>query len=74
MVIDMLDKHIIREEYNTELWPIAIIDIMLGGREHAHWMSRFRRLLICWERRAEDYLAMVHFACDYYFPCCWSLR
>ena len=31
-------------------------------RTHS-WMNRFRRLLIRWEKKAETYLAMLHFAC-----------
>jgi putative transposase len=32
--------------------------------ERAHsWMNRFRRLLVRWEKRADTYLAMLHFAC-----------
>lgn len=31
-------------------------------RTHA-WMNRFRRLLIRWEKRAENYLAFLHLAC-----------
>lgn len=31
-------------------------------RTHA-WLNRFRRLLIRWEKKAENYLAMLHFAC-----------
>ena len=32
--------------------------------ERAHsWMNRFRRILIRWEKKAENYLAMLHFAC-----------
>ncbi len=27
------------------------------------WMNRFRRLLIRWEKKEENYLAMLHFAC-----------
>lgn len=27
------------------------------------WLNRFRRLLIRWEKKVEDYLAMLHFAC-----------
>ena len=31
--------------------------------ERAHsWMNRFRRLLIRWEKKAENYLAMIHLA------------
>lgn len=33
-------------------------------RTHS-WMNRFRRLLIRWEKKAENYLAMVHFACAF---------
>ena len=31
-------------------------------RTHS-WFNRFRRLLIRWEKKAENYLAFVHFAC-----------
>lgn len=31
-------------------------------RTHS-WMNRFRRLLIRWEKKVENYLAMVQFAC-----------
>lgn len=32
--------------------------------ERAHsWMNRFRRLLIRWDKKPENYLACVHFAC-----------
>jgi putative transposase len=31
-------------------------------RTHS-WMNRFRRLLIRWEKKKENYLAFVHFAC-----------
>ena len=32
--------------------------------ERAHsWMNRFRRILIRWEKKAENYLGMLHFAC-----------
>ena len=27
------------------------------------WMNRFRRLLIRWEKKRENYLAMIHLAC-----------
>ena len=32
------------------------------ARAHS-WMNRFRRLLIRWERKPENYLAFLHFAC-----------
>ena len=32
--------------------------------ERTHgWLNRYRRLLIRWEKRADTYLAMLHFAC-----------
>ena len=32
--------------------------------ERAHsWMTRFRRLLIRWDKKPENYLAFLHFAC-----------
>lgn len=33
-------------------------------RTHS-WLNRFRRLLIRWEKKAENYLAMLHFACTW---------
>lgn len=33
-------------------------------RTHS-WMNRFRRLLIRWEKKADNYLALVHFACAF---------
>ena len=34
------------------------------GVERPHsWMNRFRRLLIRWEKKVENYWAMLHFAC-----------
>lgn len=40
--------------YRARRWPV----------ERAHsWMNRFRRLLIRWEKRADYYLAFLHFAC-----------
>lgn len=31
-------------------------------RTHS-WMNRFRRILVRWEKKAQNYLAMLHFAC-----------
>lgn len=32
--------------------------------ERAHsWMNRFRRLLIRWDKKPENYIAFLHFAC-----------
>ena len=32
------------------------------GRSHS-WMNRFRRILIRWEKKPENYIAFLHFAC-----------
>lgn len=37
-------------------WPVE--------RTHS-WMNRFRRLLIRWEKRLENYVAMAHLACGW---------
>lgn len=31
-------------------------------RTHS-WMNRFRRLLIRWEKKVENYVGLLHFAC-----------
>jgi len=31
-------------------------------RSHS-WMNRFRRILIRWDKKPENYLAFLHFAC-----------
>jgi len=31
-------------------------------RTHS-WMNRFRRILVRWEKKAENYIAFLHFAC-----------
>ena len=31
-------------------------------RSHS-WLNRFRRLLVRWEKKSENYLAFLHFAC-----------
>lgn len=33
-------------------------------RTHS-WMNRFRRLLIRWEKKAGNYEALLHLACDH---------
>jgi len=33
-------------------------------RTHS-WMNRFRRLLIRWEKKAKNYIALLHLACAY---------
>ena len=34
----------------------------VAERTHS-WLNRFRRLLIRWEKKVENYIAMLHFAC-----------
>ncbi|HLZ21018.1 MAG TPA: IS5/IS1182 family transposase, partial [Ktedonobacterales bacterium] len=29
------------------------------------WMNRFRRILVRWEKKAENYTAMLHLACAF---------
>jgi len=41
-------------KYRARRWVVE--------RTHS-WMNRFRRLLIRWERRIENYIGMLHFAC-----------
>ena len=31
-------------------------------RSHS-WMNRFRRILVRWDKKPENYLALLHFAC-----------
>lgn len=33
-------------------------------RTHS-WMNRFRRILIRWEKKPENYLALLHFSCGW---------
>ena len=40
--------------YRARCWVVE--------RTHS-WLNRFRRLLIRWEKKVENYLAMLHFAC-----------
>ena len=40
--------------YRAKRWVVE--------RTHS-WLNRFRRLLIRWEKKVENYLAMLHFAC-----------
>jgi hypothetical protein len=41
-------------KYRSRQWIVK--------RTHS-WMNRFRRLLICWEKKVDNYVAMLHFAC-----------
>jgi transposase len=41
-------------KYRARRWVVE--------RTHS-WMNRFRRLLIRWEKKVDNYLAFLHFAC-----------
>ena len=43
-----------KAHYKARRWVVE--------RTHS-WMNRFRRILVRWEKRADTYLAMLHFAC-----------
>ncbi|MFZ0894033.1 MAG: IS5/IS1182 family transposase, partial [Candidatus Nitrosopolaris sp.] len=43
-------------KYRARRWVVE--------RTHS-WMNRFRRLLIRWEKRIENYIGMLHFACEW---------
>jgi transposase len=43
-----------RAGYKARRWVVE--------RTHS-WMNRFRRILVRWEKRADTYIAMLHFAC-----------
>jgi len=36
----------------------------VAERTHS-WMNRFRRILIRWEKKPENYLALLHFVCGW---------
>ena len=41
-------------------------------RTHS-WMNRFRRILIRWEKKPENYLALLHLSCALItFRCAWA--
>ena len=43
-------------------------------RTHS-WMNRFRRVLIRWEKKVENYFGMLHFVCAWItYRCCGLLR
>ena len=37
----------------------------LAGGAHISWMNRFRRILVRWEKKVENYTAMVHLSCAF---------
>ena len=51
------EEHIEKQQipgYRARRWVVE--------RTHS-WLNRFRRLLIRWDKKVENYLAMLHFAC-----------
>ncbi len=50
------EAHAIKREagFRARRWVVE--------RTHS-WMNRFRRILIRWEKKSENYLAFLHFAC-----------
>jgi putative transposase len=42
--------------YRARRWPVE--------RTHS-WMNRFHRILVRWEKKAENYTAMVHLVCAF---------
>jgi transposase len=40
----------------------------VAERDHS-WMNRFRAVLIRWEKKAEDYLTMLHLTCAHITFC-----
>ena len=43
-------------KYRARRWVVE--------RTHS-WMNRFRRLLIRWEKKEDNYIAILHFVCDW---------
>jgi len=41
-------------DYRARMWIVE--------RTHS-WLNRFRRMLIRWEKKIENYFAILHFAC-----------
>lgn len=53
-----------RDEEGRDLVPDANQRARLWVVERTHsWMNRFRRILVRWEKKSENYLAFLHFAC-----------
>jgi putative transposase len=53
-----------RDEEKTEKARIPGYRARRWVVERTHsWLNRFRRILIRWEKKVENYLAMLHFAC-----------
>lgn len=42
-------------------WVHACVNVVVE-RTHS-WLNRYRRLLVRWEKKARNYLALLHFAC-----------
>lgn len=67
--------HIVsRNQENTQKQKVPGYRARRWVVERVHsWMNRYRRLLIRWEKKPENYLAMVHLACACIcFRAAWS--
>jgi transposase len=45
-----------QNKYRARRWVVE--------RTHS-WMNRFRRLLIRWEKKEDNYIAILHFVCEW---------
>lgn len=57
--------HISRRGVDVNIWevpPKFRAKRWVVERSHA-WMNKFRRLIVRWEKKAENYLSFLHFAC-----------
>jgi putative transposase len=51
-----------QEKQDNVLWPGSRARRWVVERTHS-WINRSRRLLVRWEKKAENYLAFLHLAC-----------
>ncbi|VVB55727.1 Transposase DDE domain protein [uncultured archaeon] len=57
LIFEVVEKRTKKKKipgYRARRWVVE--------RTHS-WLNRFRRLLIRWEKKIENYSAMLHFAC-----------
>jgi putative transposase len=49
--------------YTARRWVHTRVNVVVE-RTHS-WMNRFRRILVRWDKKADNYLAFLHLACAY---------
>ncbi len=49
--------------FKARRWVHTRVNVVVE-RTHS-WMNRFRRILVRWEKKPENYLAFLHLACAY---------